>query len=195
MSRALKDNVIRIFLYCGYVSLILQSAWTVVLYSSWVLESGLIERYVQSSGTPSKAQVIDVTLPEFIRQPLGAVVVAFAVFLTLFFLFRTPPKATQVTIRAVESSVHTVTPQLEKALHIPKRKRKKTQKHVIFGIQVITSLVVFALTALISTAVSGLSSSAILAVGGTLCITSLLLFVIRFVLEHMWGTSHSRSQQ
>lgn len=194
MSSGLKRRMIKILLYTGYGFFIVQTIWMVILYASWGIESGLLEQYIQTFGTSNQEQIVDVTLPEFIRQPLAAVVVVAVVLLTIFFLLRAPSQAAHITIRAAESTTDKVTPHYEKARHIPVRNRKKTKRSILFFIQIASSLFVFVLTILASFYVKELTGETVRLIGGVLYACTTALFVMHFSLRSLWSASHKHDR-
>lgn len=190
MSSTGKSRFMKLCLYTGYGFFIMQTLWMLVLYTSWTLESGVLEQYVQTFGTSTQEQTVDVALPEFIRQPLAAIVVASVILLTIYFLLRTPSQAAHVTIRTAESTTNKVTPHYEKARHIPVRHRKKTKRRVLFFVQLASSLVIFALTIVASFFVFGLASETVRWVGAILYLCSTICFITHFGLSILWPASH-----
>lgn len=130
----------------SYVFLMLQWLWVILLYSSWTIESGALQTYLDATQTSAPQEPILYDLPQFIQQPLAAMVLVIIGLLSVVLLVRAPKKATQVTIQATKGTARSITPVVQKLAHVPKNHTKQFAEKVLIGVIAALSVLACVLT-------------------------------------------------
>lgn len=128
----------------SYVALLVQALWAIMLYGSWLIFSGVLQTYIDQSGTTTSRYTFDITLPEFIRYPLAIFVVMSIVVLCVVLIRRTPETATQMTIHATERTAKAASPIVQKVMQVPKTHSKETNKRMILVTKLTVATVLLA---------------------------------------------------
>jgi hypothetical protein len=172
MIKNLTKRIAAIIKVLSYVFLLLQWVWVIVLYSSLVVETDIIQTYIDTAQTAEPQEPTGVELPEFIRQPFAAVIFIAMLALSVVLLIRAPKKATEVTIRATKVTAKSITPTVQKFAHVPKKQQRQLNEMVLLGMIVSLSVLAGTLTIPVMHSIS-LSASVIGSVSITLCMLTI----------------------
>lgn len=136
-------NILRVV---GYVFLLMQWLWVILLYSSLVIETGTVQTYIDTAETTPPAQEeLVIKLPDLVRQLFAGVILISMVALSVILLVRVPRSTTKITIRATKVAAKSITPTVEKIVHVPKKQRKQLAEVVLVAIIVFLSLAAYGL--------------------------------------------------
>lgn len=124
----------------SYVFLLLQWTWLILLYSSWAIESGVLQSYLNATQMSDSREPLDIKLPEFIRQPFAVIVLILMMILSFVLFLRAPKQATDITIRATKLTAKSITPTVQKLVHTPKARKKRLAESVLVGCIVMLSV-------------------------------------------------------
>ena len=181
-------GVIRVL---SYVFLLLQWLWVVVLYSSLIIETGAVQSYIDATqAAPSPQQQFSVELPELIRQSLATILVISMIAVSVVLLFRVPKRATQMTIRATKITVKSISPTVQKLVHVPKKQRKQFTEAVLVGVIFVMSVLACVIILPIISSLS-LSVSAVWFVSIWLLILTVSMLLVSTFLSYL-SRDHTR---
>lgn len=93
-----------------------QVVWLLILYSGWILNTGILARYLDFIGSSEKVSSNSYELPYFVSRPIELVTVCLIVGITLYFLGRAPKTAAHVTIRTTDHVTKVVEPVVRRTV-------------------------------------------------------------------------------
>lgn len=192
MRKKLQKTVIKAIEIVGYVGLLLQFAWAVILYVSWAVQSGALKAYLDASGNHSQQPLLQIDLPDTVRIPLGIVVTGCFVFLTVYFIRSAPKAATDVTIHVTKQSSSKVTePTIKKILHSPATRKKMTPTVSLLITKLVISVGLLIMS-VISRDIVSLDENLVLYVSIGLWLASLVAIIGHYGLIKLWRLSYHR---
>ncbi|MEO5690975.1 MAG: hypothetical protein ABIQ64_02205 [Candidatus Saccharimonadales bacterium] len=110
MKRTEDNTLQKILRVAWLLTTAAQTIWMLILYSGWVINAGILTRYLDFIGTSQEVSRTTYEIPSILSRPLEVVVVFVIVAMTLYILVRAPKNAAQITVRTAEQATKVVEP-------------------------------------------------------------------------------------
>ncbi len=161
----------------------IQALWMLVLYSGLVVNSGVIDRYLDFVGTSGDVPTTPYELPSVIARPLEILVVIAVIIIIILIMSRTPKTAARVTVRATTEVTKGVEPVIRHVL--PKQAIKRNNWYVTLFSRMLVGSIIFVLTLPVHFLTEGISTQVIWAITTSLWAASSVILLSLSTVHHV----------
>ena len=116
MKRSHNRKVQKVLHKIWLVAVAMQALWMLVLYSGWVVNSGVLNQYLNFIGASRDVSTASYELPSVVAKPLVVIVVVAVVLIIAMIMARAPKTAARVTVRATTEATKRVEPMVRHAM-------------------------------------------------------------------------------
>ncbi len=140
----------------------LQVLWMLVLYSGWVINSAVLNQYLDAMGASREVSNTSYELPDIIAQPLTVAVVISIIVIIGLIMARTPKTAAQVTVRASTKATQNIEPVIRRV--VPKKSLQKNRWYITSFSRIVLNTILWIISIPMVYVTEGISPAVIWAV-------------------------------
>lgn len=177
----------------GYLSVIFQWLWTVLILLPSILNNQMVKDFI----TPTPASGQAASMPRFdgdsiIIMGIAIIFTVAILALTVFILIRLPFKLVEASKKTVDTTVRTTIPIVTHHKQIT----QKEQRELSYKLKIIVKLILILLPLGMLISVFFISvpleSAIIFLIGGFFAITSLIWFIMQYFIGRIVGNKHQQ---